>query len=139
MSVRAPETLLDSTWDLRMDVWSLASTIFQLVTGEPPFDDFMATKDFLILEWIAMFGDVPEDWRKQAKELVGDLRADLYQGSLSSCLYEIYFSAETKAEFTEEDIELLGDLLTKMMCYLPKDRLSVKDILRHEWFAKNPF
>jgi serine/threonine-protein kinase SRPK3 len=61
---RAPETLLDSKWDLQMDIWSLACTIFELVTGQPPFDNFIPTKAPLVSEWIAMFGDVPEEWRK---------------------------------------------------------------------------
>lgn len=135
---RAPETLLDSTWDLRMDIWSLACTIFELITGQPPFDNFMPTKAPLVLEWIAMFGDVPEQWRKQAKAIVGDCRDDIEGGSLSSWLCETYFSSERKAEFAQEDIKRLGDLLTKMMFYLPRDRLSAQDILKHEWFVKNP-
>ncbi len=135
---RAPETLLDSTWDLRMDIWTLACTIFELVTGQTPFDNFMPTKAPLVLEWIAMFGDVPEEWRKQAKVVVGDCKDDIDGGSLSSWLCETYFSSERQAELAEEDIKQLGDLLTKMMCYLPKDRLSAQDILKHEWFVKNP-
>ncbi|KAL2438433.1 hypothetical protein ABEF95_010456 [Exophiala dermatitidis] len=136
---RAPETLLDSTWDLRMDIWSLACTIFELVTGQPPFDNFMPAKAPLVLEWIAMFGDVPEEWRKQAKVVVADCKDDIDGGSLSSWLCETYFGSETKAEFAKGDIKRLGDLLTKMMCYLPRDRLSSQDILKHEWFVKNPF
>lgn len=136
---RAPETLLDSTWDLRIDIWSLACTIFELVTGQPPFDNFMPTKAALILEWLAMFGDMPEEWRKQAKVVVADCKDDIDGCSLSSWLCETYFSSERKADFTKEDIQRLGDLLTKMMCYRPRDRLSAQDILKHEWFVKNPF
>lgn len=138
MIFRAPETLLDSKWDLQMDIWSLACTIFELVTGQPPFDNFMPAKAPLVLEWIAMFGDVPEEWRKQAKVVVGDCSDDIDGGSLSSWLSETYFSAERKVEFSEEDIKRLGDLLTKMMLYLPGARLSAHDILKHEWFVKNP-
>ena len=136
---RAPETLLDSKWDLRMDIWSLACTIFELVTGQPPFDNFMPAKSPLVLEWIAMFGDVPEEWRKQAKVVVGDCRDDIDGGSLSNWLRETYFSGERKAEFSEEDIKRLGDLLAEMMLYQPGDRLSAHDVLKHEWFVKDPF
>ena len=136
---RAPETLLDSKWDLRMDIWSLACTIFELVTGQPPFDNFMPAKSPLVLEWIAMFGDVPEEWGKQAKVVVGDCRDDIDGGPLSSWLCETYFSGGRKAEFSEEDIERLADLLTKMMVYLPGARLSAHEVLKHEWFVKYPF
>jgi serine/threonine protein kinase len=44
-----------------MDIWSLECTIFEVVTGQPPFDKFMPAKAPLVLEWIAMFGDVPEE------------------------------------------------------------------------------
>ena len=138
MIFRAPETLLDSKWDLQMDIWSLACTIFELVTGQPPFDNFMPAKAPLVLEWIAMFGDVPEEWRKQAKVVVGDCRDDIDGGSLSSWLCQTYFGGERRAEFAEEDIKRLGDLLTKMMLYRPEARLSAHDILKHEWFVKNP-
>ncbi|EXJ92456.1 CMGC protein kinase [Capronia epimyces CBS 606.96] len=135
---RAPETLLDSTWDLRIDIWSLACTIFELVTGQLPFDNFMPTKPPLVLEWIAMFGDVPEKWRMQAKEVVGDCQNDIDGGSLTSWLCEVDFGSGRKPEFSKEDIERLADLLARMMCYLPSERLSAQDILKHEWFVKNP-
>ncbi|KAJ9636650.1 hypothetical protein H2204_005250 [Knufia peltigerae] len=64
---RAPETLLDSTWDLRMDIWSLACTIFELVTGQPPFDNVMAAKAPLVLEWIAMLGEIPEKYQRNGE------------------------------------------------------------------------
>lgn len=143
---RAPETLLDSKWDLRMDIWSLACTMFELVTGQPPFDCFMPSEDSLVLEWIAMFGDVPEEWRNRAKVVVGDSKADFDKRSISAQLHAYYFGSEEtsycvqkgKPEFSTEDLELMGDLLSKMMRYRPEERLSTQEILKHEWFAKNP-
>ncbi|KAK5936610.1 hypothetical protein PMZ80_011138 [Knufia obscura] len=125
---RAPETLLDSSWDLRMDIWSLACTIFELVTGQPPFDGFMPTKAPLVLEWIAVFGDVPKEWIQQAEVVVGDCKDEVDGGTLSSWLRETYFNGERKVEFSGEDIQYLGDLLTRMMRYRPADRLSTQDI-----------
>jgi hypothetical protein len=58
-------------------------------------------------------------------------------GSLSSWLYETYYNVERKAEFTKEDLRQLGDLLSRVMCYLRADRMSTHDILKHEWFVKN--
>ncbi|KIW79310.1 hypothetical protein Z517_05922 [Fonsecaea pedrosoi CBS 271.37] len=139
---RAPETLLDTTWDLRIDIWSLGCTIFELVTGQSSFDNFMPRKAPLVLEWIAMFGDVPEQWRSQAQVVVGECRDEIEGGSLSSWLGEVYFgnrsTPERKAEFTQDDIKRLADLLSRMMCYLPENRMSTQYVLKHEWFAKNP-
>jgi serine/threonine protein kinase len=97
----------------------------------------MPTKAPLVLEWMAIFGDVPEEWRKQANVVVGDCKDDIDGTSLLSWLCETYFSSERGAEFAEEDVKRLRDLLTKLMCSLPRDRLSAQDILKHEWFAKN--
>ena len=137
---RAPETLLDSKWDLRMDIWSLACTIFELVTGQPPFDNFMPAKAPLVLEWMAMFGDVPREWSKRADAIVGDCTDEIDGGSLANWLCEMYFKGGRRVDvdFAEVDIERLGDLLTRMMCYDPEHRLSTEDILGHAWFVENP-
>lgn len=126
---RAPETLLDSKWDLRIDIWSLACTIFDLVTGQPPFDNFMPAKAPLVLEWIATFDDVPQEWRKQADAIVGDCKDEIDEGSLTNWLCETYFYGERKADFAEEDIKRLGDLLTKMMRYHPEIACQLKTFL----------
>jgi hypothetical protein len=35
----------------------------------------------------------------------------------------------------EVEIELLGDLLEKMMRYRPEDRMEVSEVVAHPWFA----
>ncbi|KAI1770480.1 kinase-like protein, partial [Hypoxylon cercidicola] len=35
----------------------------------------------------------------------------------------------------DEDIRLLGDLLSKMIKYDPKKRIEIDEVLRHEWFT----
>lgn len=42
---RAPEAVLTSHWALRVDIASLGCTIFELIVGYPPFDNFMPNKD----------------------------------------------------------------------------------------------
>ena len=81
---RALEAPLDSKRDLRIDTWSLACTIFELVTGQPPFADFMPAKAPLVLEWRAMFGDLPKEWTKQAEVVVDDCRDEIDEGSLTN-------------------------------------------------------
>ena len=68
---------------------------------------------------------------------MGECRDDIDGGSLSSWLFETYFGRESKAEFAKDDIKRLVDLLTRMMCYLPGDRLSTPDILKHGWFVQD--
>jgi len=75
---------------------------------------------------------------KQAEVVVGDCKDEIDGGTLSSWLCESYFNGERKVEFSEVDIQYLGDLLTRMMRYRPADRLSTREILEHKWFEKNP-
>ncbi|KAI6085571.1 kinase-like domain-containing protein [Hypoxylon rubiginosum] len=40
-------------------------------------------------------------------------------------------------QLPDEEIQLLGDLLSKMLRYDPEERLDIDGVLRHEWFTKH--
>ncbi|KAI1760829.1 kinase-like domain-containing protein [Hypoxylon sp. FL1150] len=42
----------------------------------------------------------------------------------------------TPTPLSDEEIQLLGDLLIKMIKYDPAERLDIDGVLRHEWFTK---
>jgi serine/threonine-protein kinase SRPK3 len=42
---------------------------------------------------------------------------------------------ETGTRLAEEEVELLGDLLEKMLRYRPEERLTMDEVIRHPWFA----
>ncbi|TKX21452.1 protein kinase domain-containing protein 32 [Elsinoe australis] len=133
---RAPELLLDKDWDCRIDIWALACTIFNLVTGQPPFDSLMPTKEGLVREWIATFGALPEKWSGQ---IPGKDDSKIEEMNLSDWLRGCYFESEVerKVEFAEEHIEWLGDLLERMMRYRPEERIEAHEVLKHKWFERN--
>ncbi|KAJ7619556.1 kinase-like domain-containing protein [Roridomyces roridus] len=37
-------------------------------------------------------------------------------------------------KMSEEEVELLGDLLEKMLRYLPEERIRIEEVVRHPWF-----
>lgn len=135
LTFRAPELLLDSKWDSRIDIWALACTIFELVTGQPPFDNLMPDKGRLIQEWIATFGDLPDEWRQHTPT---EATSNLECMSITDWLHDCYFGEDRRLDYAEEHLEWLGDLLTKMMRWKPNDRLSAQEVLQHKWFLQNP-
>ncbi|MCJ1425254.1 hypothetical protein MMC29_003142 [Sticta canariensis] len=136
---RAPEAVLTSQWDLQADIWSLGCTIFELVVGYPPFDNFMPEKDELIREWISMFGDLPDEWRDglPSPRAIEDLESE--RVTLCDWLHETYFDDDKKQYFSKADIDTLGTLLQSVMQYRPSDRPRASDLLNHTWFQRNPF
>lgn len=135
LTFRAPELLLGSNWDSSIDIWALACTIFELVTGQPPFDNLMPDKGRLIQEWMATFGGLPAEWRQHTPT---EATSDLESMSITDWLHDCYFDQDRRPDYAEEHLEWLGDLLTKMMRWKPKDRLSAQEVLQHKWFAQNP-
>ena len=81
---------------------------------------------------------MPEKWKARAKAITNGIDADIDAMPFSDWLHDCYFDGVRDPQFAEEHIEVLGDLLTKMMRYKPEDRLSTKEILQHGWFASNP-
>lgn len=112
--------------------------IFQLVVGYPPFDSIMPSKEGLVREWVAMFGDLPEEWHPYLPRSKADT-IPIDQVTLADWLHDTYFDEDKKADFAEAHIEELGDLLQSMMQYRPPDRPRISEILAHPWFRKNPW
>jgi len=40
-----------------------------------------------------------------------------------------------RVRLDEEEVGLLGDLLEKMLKYLPEERIRIQDVVRHPWFT----
>lgn len=47
------------------------------------------------------------------------------------------FGGITLKPIPDEEVRLLGDLLSKMIKYDPEERLDIDGVLKHEWFTRN--
>ncbi|KAL1599856.1 hypothetical protein SLS60_007661 [Paraconiothyrium brasiliense] len=82
--------------------------IFELLTGQPPFDTIMTTKDILIGQMVEEIGPLPDRWaaKWQAKDSDGD--DEKY--SLAEWLFELYFDEGKEGELTPQQLEILDHL-----------------------------
>lgn len=159
---QAPELIFDAEMNQAADVWSFACMTFLLVTETQAFCH-IPTKQRLVRDWVAAFGELPSEWRNHP-----DAKVELSETksrSIAAWLHECYFldwdedeeelgvipgnedelfggnikAQENVPEFSEQDIQCLGELLTMMMRYRPEERPTMSQVLAHRWFTKNPF
>lgn len=149
LSLRAPEVVFEDEWDYRVDLWgagctvSLRSTatlaynsnyvqqIFELITGQPPFDTVMITKDILISQMIEEIGPLPGRW--QAKSNCAEMNEDT-KYNLEQWLFELYFDEDKEAQFTHEQLQSWATVIRMLMKFEASERASAADVLKERCF-----
>jgi len=102
---QAPELLLDQQYDLQCDVFSMGVVLFILITGYPPFEQ-------------AHYSD--RWFRPLTKSNPGPDTAKFWKNH-SGC--------------SISDDEDCKDLLQRMLCAKPKQRITIKEMKEHPWFT----
>jgi serine/threonine-protein kinase SRPK3 len=162
----SPEAFFDLKISFASDVWALACVIFEIRAGSPLFDPFLSSDTLILKQIVETLGGFPEPWwsawearrvwfdetgapkpaEEQKKEGV---LLPAVKGSLREKLHEIgerddapdvdegtmIEKAGTRLE--EAEVELLTDLLEKMLRYSSDDRICMTEVLQHPWFMYN--
>ncbi|KAF7547639.1 hypothetical protein G7Z17_g7576 [Cylindrodendrum hubeiense] len=88
--------------------------LFELVTGQPPFDVIMLTPPILVQQMMGFATDgLPSRWRDKWQAMQKDLPDEDHSYTLQEWLAEVYFNDDKHAEFTREDIISVGKLIEK--------------------------
>ncbi|KAJ5355463.1 uncharacterized protein N7496_012675, partial [Penicillium cataractarum] len=131
---RAPEVIVDMSWDSKVYIWNVGMLIWDLFEHRHLFrarnaarelDDGyhlaeMAPVEFLRSERSLLFWDESGNWKGAAQ--IPD--------------YNIH-SLEERLEGDEEDDFLR--FLRRMLCWLPEERASAKDLLFDPWLVHGLF
>ncbi|KAF1814767.1 serine/threonine-protein kinase SRPK2 [Eremomyces bilateralis CBS 781.70] len=135
---RSPEVILGSKWGASTDVWSMASMVFELITGDYLFDPQSGTKygkdDDHIAQIIELLGPFPKSLclsGKYSQEIFnrkGELRNihRLRHWALPDVLREKY-------HFPADDARQMADFLGPMLQLLPPDRANAGGMGNHRF------
>ena len=131
--------------------------IFQIRAGFQLFDPFLASDTLILQQIVGTLGRFPDPWwstweaREQWFDETGEVKpeADLIaeKSSLREKLRDIgqqddppeadegCMIEKTGTGIEETEVELLADLLEKMLRYNPEARISMTEVLQHPWFS----
>jgi len=151
----SPEARFEGKSELPADVWALGCTVFQIRAGLPLFHTFLGGDSRILKATVETFGKLPESWWSafESRHLWFDecgepkagteaMKTPIKQQLASVGYYDNppMRVGDSMVEpfgtgLDEVEIELLGDLLEKMMHYRPEDRITIFEVVAHPWFA----
>ncbi|EIN04031.1 kinase-like protein [Punctularia strigosozonata HHB-11173 SS5] len=159
---QSPEMRFDDHIGPETDVWSLGCAIFEIRSGYPLFEPFFGSED-IMRQTVQTLGRLPDPWWNSFEERVWwfeddgepkDISAQKQTGvritarktSISEKLRSIGDVDEPPAadegpmiercgvKLSEEEAELLSDLLGRMLKYRPEERPTMEEVIHHRWF-----
>jgi len=135
---RSPEVIIGSDYDTSADIWSLACTVFEMITGdflfEPRKGNNYDKDDDHLAQMMELLGRMPKNMAlsgKHSKKYFnsqGHLRriSGLNYWPLKKVLMEKY-------RIKEEEAQALSDFLVPMLEWYPHKRATAYDLLGHKW------
>lgn len=150
-----PEILLDeeNAVGIACDLWALGCTLFEIRQQLPLFY-MIYDVDELLAEMVRFFGKLPEEWwdkwegraeyfdeqwtwLREEEEWTLEVLLSTPREVLEPGGSGVRAGGERSKKILitpEEEQKLMADLLYKMFCYDPKQRLSAEEVLAHSWF-----
>lgn len=162
MNYYPPEARFEGCASFEADVWALGCAMFEICAGFPLFSSFFGSQTDILRQTVDMLGRLPDSWwvkfkgrelwfeeNGEPKSIEEQENAGVLLHASKTSIREQLRSVGTQdaaslsgegrmiekpgAQLSEKDLELLGDLLEKMMVYRPKDRIQMENVIEHSW------
>ncbi|KAJ3934541.1 MAG: kinase-like domain-containing protein [Lentinula lateritia] len=154
MNYMSPETRFEGRVGPESDVWTLGCAIFEIRTGFPLFNPFFPSDAVILTKIVGTLGRLPDPWWNVFKNrhlFEEDGQPKTTKGlavtpSIRELLQAIGTREEildsdgglmfeqTETKIDENEVDLLVDLLEKMLKYRPEDRIGIEEVVSHPWF-----
>lgn len=121
---RAPELLMGSTnYSSKIDIWSAGCILAEMLMGKPIFAGVDTQDQFVKIVLVLGTPNLSDLWamKKNYKQHLRFPKID-----------PLYFGDILPADV--EDVDNAAHLLMSMLCFNPKTRYSIDDVLRHRFF-----
>ena len=134
----SPEVILMGKISQKVDIWSLGCIMYELITGEILFDpkkDKKYSRDYYhLIEITKISRRFSGNFLKTTKHYKKFFDKNF---EVIDTEYSEYYDLNELFEKVKDDKEkkLIIDLSKKMLKINPKERISSKDILSHEWLT----
>jgi serine/threonine-protein kinase SRPK3 len=130
----ATERLLGESSGLPSDIWSLACTIFQLISSKELFQDESNSPQMVLFEVMEVLGKPSEDWWLRWEKAAAGMA--ITRRDAADCNNGLEKLDEMVDDLDDETTnkEPLKDMLERMLTLEPEERLSIKEVQEHAWF-----
>ncbi|KAF9630840.1 CMGC/SRPK protein kinase [Lasiodiplodia theobromae] len=134
---RAPEVILEMEWDYKVDIWNFGVMIWDLYEGKHLFDSRTDEGELSnikhLSQIVAYLGPPPREFLEK------DGSAFLFFGENGTLMDAKIppLSFETEEENLEgRDKELFLAFMRSMLCWLPEQRKTARELLEHPWMGQ---
>ncbi|KAL4803353.1 kinase-like domain-containing protein [Aspergillus unguis] len=149
LSIRPPEATFQPTTPLTFssDIWTLACTIWDMVSQRPLFENFLTNEDDMTCQQIGTLGPLPAEWWEKWAGGRDHFTHDgkpknpdtFHYMPLEHIFQQDVQKARIEAkmpplELKERDAFL--DMIRRMLSFKPEDRPSAKEVLESEWMVQ---
>jgi serine/threonine protein kinase len=153
----SPETLFDDHAGMEADVWALGCAIYEIRTGYHLFTMVDGDRDEILDQIFQTLGKPPDAWWEILREERGEGWGEEWKEPTRPCpihkrvslgaegtynapmyvedgLHPLPITEHPEVRIDDKEVDLLTDLLEKMMRYRPEERITMEEVIKHPWF-----